>query len=79
MTSEQKDILEAILQALNIDLENFLLVGNMKEYDEAITKFEERLNRYELNLIQLNNRIAELEKEKQEKNQQDLLEALANE
>lgn len=78
MTSEQKEMLEEILKALNINIEDFLLVGNMRAYDAAITNFEERLNGYAENLIQLNNRIAELEKENQEKNQEELLEALAN-
>ena len=79
MTSEQKEMLEEILKALNIDIEDFLLVGNMRTYDETMRAFENKLNEFQLNLIQLNNRIAELEQKEQERNNNNFLEALANE
>ena len=72
MTTEQKEMLEKILEALNIDIEDFLLVGNMRAYDEQIKKSEERLNGYEMNLIQLNNRIAELEQKLAQKEAEEL-------
>lgn len=61
MTTEQKDMLQEILKALDIDLEDFLLVGNMREYDAAVKRAEAKVAEYQHNLIQLNNRIAAVE------------------
>ena len=44
----------------------------MRAYDEQIKKSEERLNGYEMNLIQLNNRIAELEQKLAQKEAEEL-------
>ena len=72
MTTEQKEMLEKILEALNINIEDFLLVGNMRAYDEQIKKSEQMLAEYQKNLIQLNNRIAELEEKLAQKEAEDL-------
>lgn len=61
MTSEQKEMLEEILKALDIDIEAFLLVGNMKEYDNKIKACLFEIEHFKDNLIQLNNRIADIE------------------
>lgn len=76
MTSEQKEILERILSALNIELEDFLLVGNMREYSNAMKKFEAVMSNYQENLIQLNNRIYDVEAKIMAMQQEDINEVL---
>lgn len=61
MTTEQKAMLEEILKALHIDLDDFLLVSNMRNYDESIKNCEKMVSKFHENLIQLNNRIADVE------------------
>ncbi len=69
LTTEQANVLEQILEALQIPLEDFLLVGKLrsklKSLDEAIEKVDKSLEviaSFQENLIQLNNRISEVER-----------------
>ena len=73
MTTEQKEMLEEILKALEIDLDDFLLVSNMKEIVETINRNEKVVASFQENLIQLNNRLADLESRKQQQEAENVL------
>lgn len=77
MTSEQKEMLEQILKALDINLESFLLVADLPETKKQIENINTALINYENNLIQLNNRIADVEQKLIEQEQNALLGVLA--
>lgn len=77
MTSEQKEMLEQILKALDINLESFLLVADLPETKKQIDNINTALMNYENNLIQLNNRIADVEQKLIEAEQNALLGVLA--
>ena len=73
MTTEQKEMLEEILKALEIDLDDFLLVSNMKEIVETINRNEKVVASFQENLIQLNNRLADLESRYQQQEAENVL------
>lgn len=73
MTTEQKAMLEEILKALQINLDDFLLVSNMREIVETVNKNERVTASFQENLIQLNNRIADLESKYQQQEAESVL------
>ena len=73
MTSEQKEMLQNILKAVDIDFEDFLLIGNMREYDTVVKRVEAKIAEYQTNLIQLNNRINAVEERLQQMEADNLL------
>ncbi len=73
MTSEQKEMLQNILKAVDIDFEDFLLIGNMREYDTVVKRVEAKIAEYQTNLIQLNNRINAVEERLQQMEADSLL------
>ena len=68
LTTKQKKVLEEILSALDISLDDFLKITNIKDYEEKLKSYEQELLNQRENNIALNNRIAVLEQEVQKLN-----------
>ena len=73
MTTEQKEMLEEILKALEIGLDDCLSVSNMNEIVETINRNEKVVASFQENLIQLNNRLADLESRYQQQEAENVL------
>lgn len=68
LTTKQKKVLEEILSALDISLDDFLKITNIKDYEEKLKDYEQELLNQRENNITLNNRLAVLEQEVQKLN-----------
>ena len=77
MTIEQKEMLEEILKALDIDLGSFLLIADLPSIKAENDAVKTEMMNFKNNLIQLNNRIADVEQKLIEQEQNALLGVLA--
>jgi hypothetical protein len=68
LTTKQKKVLEEILSALDIPLDDFLKITNIKDYEIKLKDYEQELLNQRENNIALNNRLAVLEQEVQKLN-----------
>lgn len=66
LTTKQKKVLVGILNALDISLEDFLKITNIKDYEEKLKSYEQELLNQRENIIALNNRLASCENEVQD-------------